>query len=224
MNMGTRRTPNLSRAFLIAIIILAAGTAIFAAQLIAQDDVWQLMRADYGWKNQRTDVTGLLQDLLSRGGVNGRIAVNNQTMGGDPAVGKDKTLRVFAQNSRGQEREFDFNEDGAIDVRMFTVARRGNDWDDRPHGDHDRDRDRDRDDARGLQIIRGYYGVQGRTVNVTDLLRSRVRDGMLSMNVSNNALGGDPAIGADKVLIVIYRYQGEEQATAVREGNTLSIP
>jgi hypothetical protein len=42
--------------------------------------------------------------------------------------------------------------------------------------------------------------------------------------VNNNTLGGDPAVGADKVLIVIYRYQGEEQATAVREGNTLSIP
>jgi hypothetical protein len=223
MNMGSRRTPDFSRTFLIAIIILAAGTAIFAAQLIAQDDVWQLMRADYGWKNQRTDVTGLLQDLLSRGGVNGRVAVNNQTMGGDPAVGKDKSLRVFAKNGRGQEREFDFNEGGSIDARMFAV-RGGNDWDDRPHGDRDHDRDRDRDDWRGLQIIRGFYGVQGRTVNVTDLLRSRVRDGVLSINVGNNSLGGDPAIGADKVLIVIYRYQGQEQATAVREGNTLTIP
>jgi hypothetical protein len=221
MNMGSRRTSDFSRTFLIAIIILAAGTAIFAAQLIAQDDVWQLMRADYGWKNQRTDVTGLLQDLLSRGGVNGRVAVNNQTMGGDPAVGKDKSLRIFARNGRGQEREFDFNEGGSIDARMFAV-RGGSDWDDRPHGD--RDHDRDRDDWRGLQIIRGYYGVQGRTVNVTDLLRSRVRDGVLSINVSNNSLGGDPAIGADKVLIVIYRYQGQEQATAVREGNTLTIP
>src|SRR6516225_1171483 len=119
MNMGSRRTPNFSRTFLIAIIILAAGTAIFAAQLIAQDDVWQLMRADYGWKNQRTDVTGLLQDLLSRGGVNGRIAVNNQTMGGDPAVGRDKILRVFARNFRGEEHEFDFPEGGFLDATMF---------------------------------------------------------------------------------------------------------
>jgi len=42
--------------------------------------------------------------------------------------------------------------------------------------------------------------------------------------VTNNALGGDPAVGADKYLIVIYRYQGKEAATFVREGYTLTIP
>jgi len=36
-----------------------------------------------------------VQDLISRGGVNGRIAVNNQTMGGDPAVGANKMLIVI---------------------------------------------------------------------------------------------------------------------------------
>lgn len=33
-----------------------------------------------------------------------------------------------------------------------------------------------------------------------------------------------PAVGADKILVVIYRYQGKEAATIVREGNTLTIP
>ena len=66
--------------------------------------------------------------------------------------------------------------------------------------------------------------MQGRTVNVTDLLRSRVRDGGLSFVVTNSALGGDPAVGSDKVLIVVYRFQGTESATAVREGNTLTLP
>jgi hypothetical protein len=83
---------------------------------------------------------------------------------------------------------------------------------------------RDQGESNSLKIIRGYYGVQGRTVNVTELLRSRIRDGVLSFVVTNGALGGDPAIGADKLLIVIYRYQGQESATAVREGNTLTIP
>jgi hypothetical protein len=101
---------------------------------------------------------------------------------------------------------------------MFTARRE--DWDDRPanYGG------RDQDDYNGLRILRAYYGVQGRTVNVTELLRSRVRDGVLSFVVTNSAFGGDPAIGADKVLIVVYRYQGTETATAVREGNTISLP
>lgn len=217
--------------FLMAMVFFTLGAAIFTAGVAAQDEGWQVTRADYGFKAQRTDVTDLLRDLLSRGGVNGRIAVNNQTMGGDPAIGKDKSLRIFARNRRNQEREFNYNEGGFVEVRMFTV--RKDDWDDRGRKDgrndgwNDRDRyygARDRDDWEGLSIIRGFYGVQGRTTNVTDLLRTMVRDGVLTVNVSNSSMEGDPAIGADKLLIVIYRYQGKEQATAVREGNTLSIP
>jgi hypothetical protein len=227
---------------LIVMAFFALGAVTFTTGVAAQDEGWQLIRADYGFKNQRTDVTNLLRDLLSRGGVNGRIAVNNQTMGGDPAVGKDKSLRIFARNRGNQDREFDYNEGGFVDVRMFAVRNddrgdrgwnngpsdgrregRGDDWNDRDRFYGDRD-DRDGGDWQGLSIIRAFYGVQGRTANVTDLLRSQVRNGVLSVNVSNGPMGGDPAIGADKLLIVIYRYQGKEQAAAVREGNTLSIP
>ncbi|HYW97686.1 MAG TPA: hypothetical protein VE822_01130 [Candidatus Elarobacter sp.] len=214
--------------FVIAVVIFAIGAGIFSAGVVAQDEGWQIVRAEYGFKNRRTDVTDILKDLVGRGGVNGRVAITNQTMGGDPAVGADKSLRIFArrrENNRGGfvEREWDYKEGGFVEVRMFDVrmqeARR-DDWDDRPA----RYGDRDRDDWNGLKIIRAYYGIQGRTVNVTDMLRARVRDGAMSFVVTNNALGGDPAVGADKFLIVIYRYQGQEAATFVREGYTLTIP
>jgi hypothetical protein len=216
--------------FAFAVAILAIGAAIFSAGVGAQEEGWQIVRADYGFKNQRSDVTDILKDLIARGGVNGRVAVNNQTMGGDPAVGRDKSLRIFAKNRRNEEREFNFNEGGFVEARMFAVRR--DDRDDRPadHGDRDQDNrrpsygDRDHDDRNRLKIIRGYYGVQGRTANVTDVLQSRVRDGVLSFVVTNGDLGGDPAIGADKILIVVYSFQGKESATAVREGNTLTIP
>jgi len=215
---------------IIGVVILAVGAAIFSAGVRAQEEGWQILRADYGFRNQRTDVSDILKDLVGRGGVNGRVAVNNQTMGGDPAVGKDKSLRIFAKNRRNEQREFNYNEGGFVEVRMFNVPR--DDWDDRPanYGDRGRDDrrasygDRDRDEWNSLKIIRAYYGVQGRTVNVSDILRSRVRDGVLSFVVTNSALGGDPAIGADKILIVVYRYQGNESAAAVREGYTLTIP
>lgn len=211
--------------FLIAVFTLAIGAAIFSTGLGAQEEGWQIVRADYGFRNQRTDVTDILKDLVGLGGVNGQVVVNNQTMGGDPAVGRDKQLRIFARNRRNEQREFDFNEGGFVDVRMFdirTMNGRRDDWDDRRP--YQGDRDRDRDDWNGLRIIRAYYGVQGRTVNVTEVLRRRVRDGVVSFVVSNDALGGDPAIGADKTLIVVYSYQGNETATAVREGYTLTIP
>jgi hypothetical protein len=209
--------------FLAAVFMVAVGAAFFSTGVGAQDEGWQIVRADYGFRNQRSDVTDILKDLVGRGGVNGRVVVNNQTMGGDPAVGKDKSLRIFAKNRRNEQREFTFNEGAFVDVRMFDVRMmngRRDDWDDRRPNQGERDRD----DWNGLRIIRGYYGVQGRTVNVTELLRGRVRDGVLSLVVTNDALGGDPAIGADKTLIVIYSYHGNETATAVREGYSLTIP
>lgn len=203
---------------LTALAAFVIGASIFTAGVGAQDEGWRIIRADYGYRDQRTDVTNLLADLISRGGVNGRLAVNNQTMGGDPAVGRDKSLRIFARNRRNEEREFEYKEGGFLDVRMFAVRR--DDWDDRPatYGGPDRD------EPNGLRIIRAFYGVQRRTVDVTDLLRSRVREGTLSFVVTNGALGGDPAVGADKVLIVVYKFEGRETAAAVREGNTLTIP
>lgn len=209
------------------LLLCFAGATLFVVGLFAQDEGWQIVRADYGFKNQRNDVTDILRDLIARGGVNGRVAVNNQTMGGDPAVGRDKNLRIFARNRRNEQREFDYREGGFIDVTLFMVRHDDSDGHDRGRdhdADRDRDRDRDRDDARALVILRGYYGVQGHTVNVTDALRSRVRDGVLSLNVNNENLGGDPAIGANKVLIVIYSYRGEEQAAAAWEGSRLTLP
>jgi hypothetical protein len=208
---------------------VAVVAGVFSPRVFAQDQGWLVTRADYGYKNQRNDVTDLINDLISRGGVNGRVAVNNQTMGGDPAPGADKSLRIFARNRRGEEREFDYKEGGAgVDVTMFTVPAPSSDWGDRSRGDRD-DHDRayggrDSNDRSDLWIIRGFYGVQSQQANVTDLLRSMVRGGTLAVIVNNRSLGGDPAPGADKVLIVIYRYQDREAATAIREGNTLSIP
>jgi len=205
--------------FILAALFAAAGITFLSMPTGAQDDGWLIMRAEYGTRTQRNDVTDIVKDLVSRGGVNGRVAVNNQTMGGDPAVGADKHLRIWARNRRNEEREFDFKEGGFIDVRTFNVFAR-NDWDDRP-GSYG---DRGRDDYPGVRIVRAYYGWQASTVNVTEVVRSRMRDGQISLVVTNSAMGGDPAVGADKILVVIYRYQGVEKAAIVREGVTLTLP
>jgi len=203
--------------FALAALFMAAGITLFSTPSGAQDNDWQIVRAEYGSRTQHNDVTDIVKDLVGRGGVNGRVAVNNQTMGGDPAVGADKHLRIWARNRRNEEREFDFKEGGFIDVATFAVRRDRDDLNDRPANYGDRD-------DQGLRIVRAYYGWQASTVNVTEVLRSRMRDGQISFVVTNSALGGDPAVGADKVLVVIYRYQGRESAAIVREGNTLTIP
>src|SRR5690242_11335138 len=206
--------------FVLAALFVAAGITFFSTPSGAQDNDWQIVRAEYGSRTQHNDVTDIVKDLVGRGGVNGRVAVNNQTMGGDPAVGADKHLRIWARNRKNEEREFDYKEGAFIEAGMFVVRRDRDDWNDRP-GNYG---DRDRDDFQALRIIRAYYGWQASTVNVTELLRSRMRDGQISFVVTNSAMGGDPAMGADKILVVIYRYQGTEKAAIVREGFTLTLP
>jgi hypothetical protein len=206
--------------FAFAAVFAAAAITFLSAPTRAQDDGWQIVRAEYGTRTQHNDVTDIVKDLVGRGGVNGRVAVNNQTMGGDPAVGAEKHLRIWARSRRYDEREFDYREGGFIEAATFTARRDREDWDDRPasYGE------RDRDEYQGLRIVRAYYGWQGSTVNVSELLRGRMRDGQISLVVTNSAMGGDPAVGAAKVLVVIYRYQGTEKAAIVREGYTLTLP
>lgn len=202
----------------IAAVICSFAMALLISRAAGQEEGWRIIRADYGSKTQRVDVTALTKALIARGGTDGKVPVNDVTMGGDPAQGQDKWLRVMARNRRSDEREFTFKEHTYLEVRLFDVRR--DDPDDRPanYGG------RDQDDGAELRIVRAYYGVQGRTVDVMDLLRNRARGGTLSLVVTNSAMGGDPAVGSDKILIVIYRVQGRETATAVHEGNTLTIP
>ncbi len=70
--------------FVIAMVIFAIAVTVFSTGVGAQDEGWQVVRADYGFRTQRNDVTDILKDLMGRGGVNGRVAVTNQTIGGDP--------------------------------------------------------------------------------------------------------------------------------------------
>jgi hypothetical protein len=220
------KSSNRFSGYLCLLAVFSICVAVFSAGLRAQEEGWRIIRADFGHKTERADVTNLLIQLVASGGDRGRIPVNEVTMGGNPAPGKDKSLHVLARNRHGEEREFEFKEHTYLDVRIFDVrdARR-EEWDDRRPNREGHDQEGpDREEWNRLTILRGFYGVQGNTANVTDLVRSRIRDGMLAIRVTNGALGGDPAPGANKVLIVVYRYQGNESATAVAEGNTLTIP
>jgi hypothetical protein len=175
------------------------------------DSGWQVRKAEWGAGNRRMDVTNRVQRLLSG---NGPVKVNNQNMGGDPAVGADKTLWIHARNSRGQSRDFTYKEGSTIDASQFY----GN-------GGH-------RPDYGGgygnLQILRAFYGAGNRTNDVTGRLRSMIRGNSLVVQVNNKNMGGDPAVGADKTLTVTYRFNGREQTVMVKEGdqqrNQLRIP
>lgn len=214
-------------ACLTAVSVLFA-LAFLTSSVSGQDGAWLFVRADYGFRNQRADVTGLVRDLILHGGVHGQISVNNQTMGGDPFPGADKVLRIFARDAHNQDREFDYVEGAFVPAGLFAVPQPP-DRDDRTDRD-DRDDhgrggdDRDHGDWNRLTIVNGFYGVQGRMVSVTDRLQGMVRNGQLSVVANNASMGGDPAPGGNKLLIVVYQYHGQQQAMAASEGHLLALP
>jgi hypothetical protein len=213
-----------NRLMYLPLFCLLAASCLFSAPARAQNGSgWQVMKAEWGAGNRWMDVTNQVRRLLNG---NGRVLVNNDTMGGDPAYGVIKTLRIRAQNSRGQTQQFTYREGDTIDARQFNNNGPGPGYPGNPgyrpppgppgpgYGNNG-----------SLQITRAYYGLNNRTNDVTQMLRSMVRNGTLVVQVNNNTMGGDPAKGADKVLTVIYRFQGgREQTSTVKEGNVLRIP
>lgn len=172
---------------------------------------WQVMWAEWGAGNRRMNVTDRVRTMLSG---NGMVKVSNQNLGGDPAVGADKTLWISARDSRGMTQQFTYKEGSSIDASQFynygNYPGPGPGYPGGGYGD--------------LQIVRAYYGLNNRTADVTQRLRSLVQGNYLDVQVNNNNMGGDPAQGADKVLTVIYRVNGREQTATVKEGNRLRIP
>ena len=219
-----RREVDLTLNRILQYLAAAVFYAVFAAGVAGQNQGWQVVRADYGWQNQRIDVTERVRQLLYRSG-NQSVRVNNQTMGSDPAVGKDKNLRIFARNYTGQTQTFTYNEGNSIDPRMFTGSNNGGFPNYPPPAGGYPAGPPGQAGYNDLQIVRAWYGVNNPNTDVTRILRGMVRNGSLVVQVNNNSMGGDPAVGADKVLTVVYRFRGgREQSTTVREGNTLRIP
>ena len=180
----------------------------------------QVMWADWGAGNRRVDVTARVRALLSG---NGMVKVNNANMGGDPAVGADKVLRISARDARGQVQQLSYNEGQSIDASQFYNYGGGPSYPGNP-GYPPPNPGYPGGGNGNLQIMRAYYGLNNQTNDVTQLLRGMVQNETLVVQVNNSNMGGDPARGADKVLTVIYRYQGQEQTSTVKEGNVLRIP
>jgi Domain of unknown function (DUF3395) len=153
---------------------------------------------------------------------NGMVKVNNQNIGTDPAVGADKILRISARDARGMTREFTYREGASIDASQFyNYGYPGGPGYRPPPGPPP---GRPNPGYGNLQIVRAYWGLNNRTNDVTQILARQVNNGTLVIQATNKNLGGDPWPGADKVLTVIYRINGREQTSTVKEGNTLRIP
>ena len=76
----------------------------------------------------------------------------------------------------------------------------------------------------GLRIVAATYGAGDRMIDVRQLLQSRVQDGRLELQVTNESMGGDPFRGEQKALQLTYQWGGREYDVTVPEGQSFSIP
>ncbi len=83
----------------------------------------------------------------------------------------------------------------------------------------------DGDFGRGdIRIVSAFWGVPGRTREVTRLLQERVHDGRLRVRASNEEIGFDPAVGSVKALTVIFEIRGRRREVRIAEGDYLELP
>jgi hypothetical protein len=185
---------------------------------------YRIIRADYGWRDQRVDVTQRLRELARHDAL---FRMGNSTFGVDPAHGHVKTLRIFAKAPDGRDRVFEYREGDTVDGAIFAGWGRG-DWDnrrgddrrDRDRGDRDR-RDGDRRDQGQYVILRAYYGVPGRNVDVTQRLRELAQRDLV-FRMGNSTFGIDPAHGEVKTLRIFARGpNGQVRMFEYREGSTV---
>jgi hypothetical protein len=163
----------------------------------------RITQAQYGSGNRMRDVTGLLNSQIQNGHIGMRVG--NDTLGGDPAPGSTKSL-IVSYVSGGRPGQITLAEGDYL-----TLGGGRDDDDDRGHG-------------RGLRILRAEYGAGDRLVDVTARLNSQIRDGQLSLTVTNDTMGRDPVEEHRKALTVWYEYRGRTATITVPEKSVLTLP
>jgi hypothetical protein len=139
-----------------------------------------------------------LQRQIQNGQLN--LQVTNDTMGGDPAEGREKTLTV-QHTFNGRTGQVVINEGDYLRLPDTGTSNQGN-----------------------LQILRGTYGAGDRSFDVTDRLRRQIHNGQVSLQVTNSTMGGDPAEGREKTLTVLHTFNGRSGQVVVKEGDYLYLP
>ncbi len=201
----------MTKATILSALVVAIFVALGAADATAQ--VYWVQSADYGAGNQRQDVTNRVRQLAS--GPN--FKVNNANMACDPAIGRDKTLRIVGQERGGRTRTFTYKEGATVNSQMFAGGSGGGGWGGPGGGSPG-------GGGYGLRIISASYGAGNNRMDVAGRLQSMIRNNRLSMKVNNETMGGDPSLGQYKNLMVTYEYQGQRRGKNTPEGGHLTLP
>lgn len=198
---------------------LLAGLALPALARDEDDGEFVILHARYGTEQNHVDVTGRLRELARQ---DRRFRLTNDLFGVDPDPGRTKTLRIFARDRQGRERQFDYRERDWVDGAQF-IGWGGGGWGDSnwSHG-WQGDRREDRHDDGEFTILYANYGTGRREVDVTDRLRELARRDQ-RFRLTNDLFGGiDPDPGRTKRLRIIARDRsGQERSFEYPEYTTV---
>ncbi|HWR15817.1 MAG TPA: DUF3395 domain-containing protein [Terriglobales bacterium] len=162
----------------------------------------RIVRAEYGLGNRFMDVTDRLNSQVQNNQLT--LQVNNYTMGGDPARGQDKILRIrYTYNGRQEET--------SIAEGSYLRLPNGN----VPPGQNY---------PGTLQILRADYGFGNRFTDVTSRLNSQIRGGQLNFQVTDDSMGMPGGGRRNGILLIQYTYNGRVSQATVREGEYLRLP
>jgi hypothetical protein len=172
-------------------------------------DLWgagslKIVSARYGEGTRFTDVRERLQNLVRNDALS--LTVDNSTMGGDPAPARSKVLEVTYEY-HGATQQTTVKEGASLALPAGAAP---------PVTDALT--------PKVLRIASARYGGDNRYNDVRDRLQALVQGNSLSVKADNAVLGGDPAVGKDKVLEVTYEWSGAIYAASAKEGRTLNLP
>jgi hypothetical protein len=174
----------------------------------------RIVLARYGAANKFADVRGRLAELVKDDRVS--LVVTNQTMGGDPVVGKSKSLEVRYEFD-GRPYQVTVAENKMLAIPEAAVAATAATL---------------RPGAAipplgvpgGLRIFYARFGTGGTWVDVRERLRPLLQSDRLTVRVSAEAMGGDPQPGVAKSLHLIYEFRGRTFEKIAAEGETVVLP
>lgn len=160
----------------------------------------KITKATYGVGSNIVDVKAAVSSNIKDGELN--LIVSPDSLGvADPAPGQTKQLTVSYTINGG-----DTNTKTAYDNEAILISA--------PSARV----------ASGLDIVKAQYGYPGNMTDVTDAIRSYIRDGLIKLKVSPAAVGiPDPNPNKQKTLEVDYTLNGAKNSESIKDDSTFSV-
>lgn len=95
---------------------LLAPVLLLFALTVAAEAQRGIVSADYGAGHRRQNVTGRVQSMVQNGLLNFRVG--NDTLGGDPAPGQTKELRLKVREWNGRTQDMRFREGQSVYLQV----------------------------------------------------------------------------------------------------------